>query len=269
MASGDKYFLGHSSTEQRRLQQQAEELGADSMWLFDQLRLSPGCRVVEIGCGPQGCLQILAERVGPAGSVVGVEVSEEAVTLARAFVAQCRLGCVDVRHGDAKATGLPRNTFDLATARLVLINVPEPEAIVAEMAALVRPGGVVALHEADWEMALCDPPLPAWSSMIQVFLKYSRANAIDPSIGRRIASLLRDSGLTDIRFNPFIHVYDVNHSRRTLLSQFAGNLRSRILANGIMTADEFDDCRESIERHLADPDTLVMWAHFQAWGTKP
>jgi hypothetical protein len=72
MASGEKYFLGHSSTEQRRLQQQAKELAVDSIRLFDQLRLSPGCRVVEIGCGPQGCLGILAERVGPTGSVVGV-----------------------------------------------------------------------------------------------------------------------------------------------------------------------------------------------------
>ena len=269
MASGDKYFLGHSSTEQRRLQQQAEDLAADSVRLFDQLRISPGWRVVEIGCGPQGCLQILAERVGHAGSVVGVEMSEEAVALARAFVAERRLGHVDVRQGDAKGTGLPRATFDLATARLVLVNVPEPEAIVAEMAALVKPGGVVALHEADWEMILCDPPLPAWKQMIQAFLDYSRANAIDPLIGRRTARLLRSNGLTNIRINPFIHIYDVNHSRRTLFPQFAGNLRDRMLANGIMAEHEFDGCRESIERHLADPDTVVMWTYFQAWGTKP
>ena len=269
MASGDKYFLGHSFTEQRRLQQQAEDLAADSIWLFDQLRLSPGSRVVEIGCGPQGCLEILAERVGQTGSVVGVEMSEEAVALARAFVAQRQLGQVDVRQRDAKATGLPRNTFDLATARLVLVNVPEPEAIVTEMARLVKPGGVVALHEADWEMVFCDPPLPAWNRMIQAFLDYSKANAIDPLIGRRIARLLRTSGLTNIRINPFIHIYDVNHSRRTLLPQFAGNLRDRMLANRIMVEREFEACRQSIERHLADPDTVVMWAYFQAWGTKP
>ena len=269
MTQGDHYFLGHSSAEQRRLQQQAQELAADSIWLFDQVRLSPGSRVVEIGCGPQGCLEILFDRVGQGGSVVGVEVSEEAVALARAFVSHRQMGNVEVRHADAKATGLPRNTFDLATGRLVLVNVPEPEAIVAEMAALVRPGGVVALHEADWGMVLCDPPLPAWDSMIHAFLTYSRANAIDPLIGRRIARLLRTSGLKDVRINPLIHVYDVNHSRRTILPQFAGNLRERMVTGGIMTGDEFDGCRQSIERHLADPDTLVMWAYFQAWATKP
>ncbi len=95
---------------------------------------------MEIGCGPQGCLEILFDRVGQGGSVVGVEMSEEAVALARAFVSHRQMRNVEVWQGDAQATGLPRNTYDLATARLVLVNVPKPEAIVAEMAALVRPG---------------------------------------------------------------------------------------------------------------------------------
>jgi hypothetical protein len=42
-----------------------------------------------------------------------------------------------------------------------------------------------------------------------------------------------------------------------------------MVTNGIMAGDEFDACRESLERHLADPDTVVMWAYFQAWGTRP
>ena len=41
------------------------------------------------------------------------------------------------------------------------------------------------------------------------------------------------------------------------------------MANGIMTESEFERCHESLERHLADPDTLVIWAYFQAWATKP
>jgi ubiquinone/menaquinone biosynthesis C-methylase UbiE len=141
MAERDQYFLGHGSAEQRRLQQQAGELADESAALFDEIGLAPGARVVELGCGPQGCLKLLSERVGKNGAVVGIEMSEEAVGLARAFLADLQIGNVEVRQGDAKATGLPRGSFDLATARLVLVNVPAPEAIVAEMAALVKPGG--------------------------------------------------------------------------------------------------------------------------------
>jgi len=85
LAHDDQCFLGHSPVEQRRLQQQAEELAEESARLFDQIGVAPGPRVVEIGCGPQGCLELLSSRVGPAGSVVGIELSDDAVRLARAL----------------------------------------------------------------------------------------------------------------------------------------------------------------------------------------
>jgi ubiquinone/menaquinone biosynthesis C-methylase UbiE len=267
--SPDQYFLGHSSAEQHRLRQQARELATDSSHMFDQLPLLPGARVLEIGCGPQGCLQMLSDRVGPTGSVVGVEMSEEAVSMAQAFVAEHKLRNVEVRHGNAKSTGLARGSFDLATARLVLVNVPQPEAIVIEMAALLKSGGFLALHEADWGLVVCDPPLAAWDRMIRAFQDYSRVNGMDSLIGRRLSSLLRTVGLTDVHFNPLVHIYDIGHSRRTIFPQFAGNVRERMLAQDIMSTGEFDKCVDSIRVHLADPDTLVIWTYFQAWATKP
>jgi hypothetical protein len=64
--------------------------------------------------------------------------------------------------------------FDLATARLVLVNVPQPEQIVAEAVALVRPGGWVAFHEADWIAHICDPPSEAWTAIVQLLVRYTQ-----------------------------------------------------------------------------------------------
>ena len=83
MTEPDQYVLGYRQAEQERLQQQAQQLAHESSWLFDQIPVARGARVVEIGCGPHGCLDLLSERVGPAGRVVGVERSAEAVALAR------------------------------------------------------------------------------------------------------------------------------------------------------------------------------------------
>src|SRR5512136_3019844 len=127
MATTDPYFLGYRDAEQERLQRQAQELDQEARWLVDQIGLPAGARAVEIGCGPRGCLDLLAERVGPSGEVMGVERSDEAVGMARKFIAERNLSNVRVLCGDARQTGLPRGAFDLATARLVLINVPHPE----------------------------------------------------------------------------------------------------------------------------------------------
>jgi len=270
MAHDHEYFLGHSSVEQKRLQQQAGELADESAWLFNRIGIAQGWRVVEIGCGPQGCLDLLSSRVGATGSVDGVELSEDAVRLAQQFLSERRINNVEVRQGNAASTGLPRDWFDLATARLVLVNIPEPEKVVAEMVALTRRGGVVALHEADWCAHVCDPPLPGWDRLNQALVSYSDAKGIDLHIGRRIARMLRNAGIVDVRVKPLIHIYGPDHSRRPILLQFANNLRGRIVAEGVIAEAEFADCVSSLENHLNDPETLVVSHLFiQAWGRKP
>ena len=58
MAPRDEYLLGYRRAEQERLQEQARQLADESSWLFDQFAIPSGARVVEIGCGPQGCLDL-------------------------------------------------------------------------------------------------------------------------------------------------------------------------------------------------------------------
>jgi SAM-dependent methyltransferase len=265
----DPYFLGYRPAERARLQRQAVEIATESRYLLDRIGVSEGARSVDIGCGPQGLLDLLAERVGPTGRVIGVERDEEAVSLARQFVAERRLANVTVVHGDGRATGLPRKAFDLAIARLVLVNVPYPEEIVAEMAALVRPGGVVAFHEADYVSHTCDPPLPAWNRLVDLLVGYSSANGIDLFIGKKVPRLLREAGLVDIEMDPVIHECPPGHARRTLLLEFAENLRDRLIAAKFVSTAEFDDVVRAVRRHLDDPNTLVLSHLFvRAWGRR-
>ena len=270
MTEPDQYVLGYRQAEQVRLQQQAQQLAHESSWLFDQTAIASGARVAEIGCGPHGCLDLLSERVGPTGRVVGVERSAEAVALARTLISQRNLRNVDVLEGDARSTGLPRASFDVVTSRLVLVNVPQPEQIVAEALALVRTGGWVAFHEADYVSHVCDPPSNAWTSLVELLQTYSAMNGIDPLIGRKLPRLLREAGLTDIHVNPIIHVYPPGHGRRNLLLDFSENLSERLVAQKLIGEPELAGLKAELSRHLADPDTLVVsHLYFQAWGRKP
>lgn len=197
-----QYLLGHSDDEELRLRRQAEELRQDSAGLFDRAGLRAGSRAIDLGCGPQGALELLSERVGPTGQVIGIEKNRDSVELAKRFVADRALNNVAVVQGDATATGLPGESFDLVHVRLVLVNVPYVDAVVREMLRLTRPGGVVASHEADYISHICDPPLRAWDRLFKIFETYCRNNGIDPFVGRRTHRLFRNAGLVDIQVNP-------------------------------------------------------------------
>ena len=269
MKDKDTYVLGYRHAEQQRLQAQAQDLAAESAWLFDRIGIAPGDHVVEIGCGPQGCLGLLAERVGSGGKVVGIERNEEAVRMARAWVRDQGLGNVEVVCIDARASALPASAFDVVTSRLVLVNVGEPAQIVAVAVALARPGGVVAFHEADYVSHVCDPPCDAWTRLVDLLAAYSKANGIDPFIGRTLPRLLRDAGLCDVQVRPLIHVYPPGHGRRSILLDFAENLSGRLVGAALVDEAELSRLKASLRAHLDDPGTLVV-SHlfFQAWGRK-
>jgi len=270
LSGADRYFLGYRPAEQERLQQQAEQLAEEARRLFERIGVGPGARVLEIGCGPRGCLDLLAERVGPTGTVVGVERSEDSVNRARKLVAERSLGNIEVLHVDGRHTALARSSFDFVTARLVLVNVPAPEEIVVEAVALVRPGGTVAFHEADAVAHVFDPPLPAWARLNNVLQAYAKLNGIDSFIGRRVPRLLRDHGLVDIHINPLIYVYPPGHARRTLSLHFVENLKDRLLAQHLIEERDLNALMEDLRRHLENPETVVLSHLFiQAWGRKP
>jgi SAM-dependent methyltransferase len=270
MSETNPYLLGYRQAEQERLERQAHELAHDSAWLFGQVGVQPGWQAVEVGCGPQGCLGLLAERVGPTGRVVGIERSAEQVVRARQFIADKHFTNIDVLHADARQTGLPDNTFDLATARLVLVNVPEPELLVREMTRLVRPGGSVALHEPDSTTQRCEPPHPAQTRLLQLLNRYAELNGIDRTIGLRVPRLLREAGLVDIGVNALVHVYPLGHGRRMLLLEFVENTRSGLLEQNLVEEVELNKLIVGLKQHLEDPETLVLSSVFvQAWGHKP
>jgi hypothetical protein len=154
--------------------------------------------------------------------------------------------------------------------RLVLVNVPRPEEIVAEAVRLVRPGGMVAFHEADAVAHVCDPPLAAWTRLRALLNRYAELNGIDVFVGRRLARLLREAGLVGVRSRAIVHIDEPGHERRRLLWNFVENLRERLLDQGLIGRHELDALQEQLERHLEDPDTVVVSHLFvQAWGRKP
>jgi SAM-dependent methyltransferase len=264
------YSLGTSPSERERLRRQSLELHQHSAALLDHVGVAHGWSAIDLGCGPSGILALLSERVGPDGDVTGLEVHPESAASARVFAAEHGLANVEVIEGDARRTGLPSSSFDVVHARTLLINVPEPAMVVAEMARLARPGGWVVLTEPDVTLSLCYPPHPAWDRLIEVLVASKRADDTDALVGRRLPELLRGAGLTDIGVEAKADIYPPGHSRRSIRLDLVRSMRPRILERGIASEQELDELDRAAQRHLDDPRTLVL-PHllFLAWGRKP
>ena len=75
MSEPDIYLLGRSEPEELRLKRQIADLAPLSDAHLAEVGIKAGERVVDLGCGPGGVLHLLGKRVGPTGSVLGIERS--------------------------------------------------------------------------------------------------------------------------------------------------------------------------------------------------
>jgi len=269
-ASPPVYTIGSNAAERDRLRSQTDELHEHTVTLLERVGIQPGWSVLELACGPRGVLELLAQHVGPAGVVTGLDINPVHVAQAREQVTSLGLRNVSVIEADARASTLPAGSFDLVYARLILVNIPDPEQVVAEMARLVKPGGWIACEEADGGAMLCQPPHPAYSRLTDTFKTLYRHYGADIFIGRRLPELLDAASVLEIGVEARADVPPTGHPRRTVILDILQAMRTTITEQGLLTADELDRLDREARAHLADARTLVMpHLSFMAWGRKP
>jgi SAM-dependent methyltransferase len=159
--------------------------------------LKSGAAVLDIGCGPGTITADLATLVTP-GRVTALEVTADALDLARAEIARRGLDSVDFAVGDVHSLDFPDDTFDVVHAHQVLQHVGDPVTALREMRRVTRPGGVVAVRDSDYAAFTWFPQLPELTAWLDLYEKVARGNGGEPDAGRRLLAWAHAAGFTDV-----------------------------------------------------------------------
>jgi SAM-dependent methyltransferase len=162
----------------------------------ERLAPRPGDRVLDVCCGSGASAIPAAEAVGPAGAVVGVDLAERLLALARAKAATLGLKHVRFEKGDMLDLDFAGRDFDAVVCVFGVFFVPDMAAAVRSLWRAVRPGGRLAITT--WGPRFFEPGSTAfWNAVRDVrpdlhkgFNPWDRIS--DP---QAVVALLRESGV--------------------------------------------------------------------------
>ncbi|NAZ88427.1 methyltransferase domain-containing protein [Kineococcus sp. T90] len=231
-------------------------------------RLRPGQSLLDVGCGVGTLTADLAARVAP-GRVVGVDSSAQVLDTARAAAAE-RGVHVELSVADACALPFADGEFDVVHAHQVLQHLPDPVAALREMRRVCRPGGTVAVRDADYATVHWHPQQEALAQWRERYRAAARAAGGEPDAGAHLLAWTRAAGFSEVVPSASVWLFATAEDRawwggtwaeRTSGEPLAGRLRALAAGDGEDGEDGVQRLAAAWRAWAADPDGWTTMTH--------
>ena len=234
-------------------------------------RLDPSDRVLDIGCGPGTITAGLARR---AGTVIGADISSAVVEEARCHAAD--EGVENLSFEVASAYELPWSdgSFDVVFAHQVLQHLADPVRALREARRVLRPGGVIAVRDSDYQTMSHAPIEAAIDHWLRLYHEVVKANGGEADAGRFLPGWVRAAGFVDPVVTTSTTTYADAEGRalwgelwalRVTDSDFA----EHAVAGGFAMRSDLVAISAAFQRWAAHPDGYWAFVHGEVLAVRP
>jgi ubiquinone/menaquinone biosynthesis C-methylase UbiE len=235
--------------------------------LLQRAGLRPGMHCLDLGCGPGLVTLELAFRIGPTGSVLGIDADPVKLDLAREAAAARGLTNIDFRQLDV-TTWSEASRYDFIYSRFLLSHLTFAAALAGKMLQAARPNGIVIVEDTDFSGLVAFPRSAVFDRYVSWYRQVVTNRGGDADIGPRLYRLLLDAGWQQLEVTIGQPAFSTGEGKGncwiTLL-----NIKESIVHDGLASPAEVDQVLKDMADFLDDPSTLVTSPRiFQVIGRK-
>jgi len=223
--------------------------------------LGSGQRILDVGCGP-GSLTVDLVAHAPGCEMHAIDASTEVIERAAAEHGDV----ASFATGDIYALDAPDAHFDIVHAHQVLQHLDEPVAALREMRRVTKPGGLVAVRDADYAGMTWAPESPPMRRWMDIYQDMTSHNGHDANAGRRLLGWAQAAGFADHKLTASIWSFADPDSRRWWSEIWADRVvdsayHDHALALGLATRPELDEIAAAWRTWAAAPDGVFLVPH--------
>lgn len=186
--ASDTYTHGHHES----VVKSHAERGANDSAAFLLPHLNESMRLLDVGCGPA---TITCDLAGHVAEVVGIEPVADVLETARKNASFRGVENVTFEVGSVYGLRFEDGSFDAVYAHQVLQHLSDPVAAIAEMVRVTKPGGVVAVRDADYRAFAWHPQPPELDRWMDLYQAVCRTNGAEPDAGRHLLDWALEAGV--------------------------------------------------------------------------
>lgn len=254
-----EYFFGTHAAELTRLGLQHGLWREAAFACWERVGIGAGATVLDLGCGPGYTSFDLAELVGSNGRVIAIDQSPRFIDYLQGQQRVREVTNIDAQVMDAHHLEMDAASIDVAYARWLLCYVPDPDAVIAGVARVLRSGGVFVVQDyLNAANVSLSPASSAFARVIQVMMESWRQSGGDPAIGVRLPALLQRHGLRIDAIRPLQRIARPGSPLWQWPHTCFHNAIPRLVEQGLLTvADECAFARDWKER--SQDESAFLW----------
>ncbi len=265
----EQYAIRGGRAGRERLRLISRVLRPQTLALFHSAGVGEGMTCLDMGCGGGDASFELAVVVGPNGRVLGIDIDNEKLAIARDEARAKGLDNVEFRNANAMHEADETGSFDFTFARQLLCHVPDPARVLREMITFASPGGLVAVDDVDFSGYFCHPPCPAFDRYLSLLRQTMHARGGNADIGPEIPGLLIAAGLENVEMR-VVQAAATQGEIKLVQPITMDNITEAVVADGLANAREVKEISDELYAYAGDPETVMsMPRHIQAWGRIP
>lgn len=269
--SSTEYVLGRTLAEHHRLLRQGRLISQITRHFLEEMGVTPGMRVLDVGSGTGDVALLAARTVGPSGRVVCVDTDSAALEIAKKRASDEDLTNI-VFHACDVHCYETSVAFNAVIGRCVLLHQADPLTLLEAVLKHVRSGGIIAFQEPWFSRAFSRPQAPLFREILGWLHSTLAASGFDGDIGERLPSLFVSAGLPrpKLRFEMLVdsgaesEIYD-------FCTDTVRSLLPRIEELGIATAEkiQLDTLATRLRSEASALDTVIgVMPLMGAWSAK-
>jgi len=262
------YAHSGNASEQRYLEKRSAAVEAAFLLPY----LKPGVDVLDCGCGPGTITVGLAPAVSP-GRVTGIDMEAAQIERARQLAVERDVTNAQFKVGSIYEIPFSDTSFEVVFANAVFEHLREPLEALAEIHRVLKPGGMVALRDADLDvLAIGGPNEALLKRSYTIMAEQWQQVSGNPYIGRHLRSLLHQAGYVNCEATSSAEHFGTAETTRWFGEFMAlyfedPHVAARIVERGLTSAQELDRIKAAWWAWGESPASFaaVLWCEAVGW----